>query len=226
MVTSNLPETLPFDPSEYAFPVSIHVNAVPMGFSSNHNQAFAMSTGQFFCVLNPDIRLLEDPFPALMACLKRADIGVAAPKIVDKLGEVADSARRFPTPLKILCKAFGGCKGSDYLVQGDKIFPDWVGGMFMLFPREVFGMLAGFNQRFFLYYEDVDLCARLRLQGYEVALCPEISVIHDARRDSHRKLRFLRWHLTSMLRYFCSLTFFKVHWLRLLKRSQSIENGK
>jgi hypothetical protein len=220
LLTLNLPETLPFGLTDFDFPVIVLENPQPKGFAANHNQAFVRSSGQFFCVLNPDVRLTDDPFPALLACLQSGVIGVAAPMVVDEQGKAEDSARRFPTPFKIICKVFGGCYGSDYDMKGEIIYPDWVGGMFMLFPRAVFEKLTGFNQRFHLYYEDVDLCARLRLQGYEVALCPVARVIHEARRDSHRNLKYLMWHLSSMVRFFCSVTFLTVFWRSLMKHSR------
>lgn len=219
LLTLNLPEELPFNTSVFSFPVIVHMNSAAKGFGSNHNQAFARSSGQFFCVMNPDIRLNNDPFGALLECLKNTSFGVAAPLVLNENDTPEDSARLFPTPLKILCKAVGGCKGGDYMVKDEVIFPDWVGGMFMLFRHEIFEKLGGFDQRYFLYYEDVDLCARLRLHGYTVALCPAASVIHHAQRSSHRSIKYLRWHLTSMLRFFCSPPFRKICWLRLTKRS-------
>ena len=56
--------------------------------------------------------------------------------------------------------------------------------------------------RYFLYYEDVDLCRRLRARGYEVRLVPSVSAVHYARRQSRRSLFHLRRHLASMLRFF------------------------
>lgn len=217
LLTLNLPEALPFNTGDFSFPVIVHANPAPKGFAENHNQAFAQSTGQFFCVMNPDIRLDDDPFQALLACLKDSSVGVAAPLVVGENGATEDSARRFPTPLKILFKALGGCKGGDYIVKDEAIFPDWVGGMFMLFRREVFENLGGFDRRYFLYYEDVDLCARLRLRGYEVALCPAAKVVHHAHRSSHRSIKYLKWHLVSMLRFFLSAPFLKICWRRPMK---------
>ena len=218
LLTLNLPEEFLFNPSDYSFQVFVHVNRLRKGFSANHNQAFTKSSGQFFCVMNPDIRLDGDPFGALLACLQNASIGVVAPLVVGETGVAEDSARRFPTPLKILCKAVGGGQGGDYLIKDDVIFPDWVGGMFMLFRREVFEKLGGFDDRYFLYYEDVDLCARLSLRGYAVALSPAAKVIHHAQRSSHRSIKYLKWHLASMVRFFCSPPFLKICWLRLTKK--------
>lgn len=217
ILTLNLPEDLLLTPSDYPFSITIIQNQHPLGFGANHNQAYAQATGLFFCAVNPDIRFNNDPFPALLSCLQNPSVGLVAPIVFGGNGEMEDSARRFPTPFKILCKVFGGCKGSDYAVESEIIFPDWLAGMFMLFPRDVFKRLGGFNQRYFLYYEDVDICARLRLQGYEVALCPAAKVIHYARRDSHRDIKFLKWHLTSMLHFFCSAVFFQVFWRKLIR---------
>lgn len=98
LVTVNIPETLPFDPAQFAFPIRVMRNATPRGFGTNHNAAFRESCGDFFCVLNPDIRIFQDPFPALLKCLQDPLAGVAAPLIVGPRGAVEDSARRFPTP--------------------------------------------------------------------------------------------------------------------------------
>jgi GT2 family glycosyltransferase len=217
LLTLNLEETLPFVKADFPFPVEIIRNAEPLGFSANHNRAFALSSGQFFCVMNPDVRLNKNPFPTLTDCLRDISVGLVAPLVVNQTGELEDSARRFPTPFKILCKVFGRCKGGDYAVRDGIVYPDWVGGMFMLFRHEVFAELGGFDTRYFLYYEDVDLCARLRLLGYEVALCPDAKVIHHAHRSSHSSLKFMKWHVASMARFFCSPPFLKILWRRLTK---------
>ncbi len=218
ILTLNLDEILPFADGDFTFALEVIRNKGPQGFAANHNQAFKQATGRFFVVMNPDIRFDGDPFPELISCLLDVSVGVVAPLVLGERGAMEDSARHFPTPLKILCKAAGGCKGSDYVVKDGTIFPDWVAGMFMMFRSEVFEELGGFDQRYFLYYEDVDLCARLRLLGYEVAMCPRAKVIHHARRHSHRNIKYLAWHLASMVRFFCSKPFRKICWTRLTKK--------
>jgi N-acetylglucosaminyl-diphospho-decaprenol L-rhamnosyltransferase len=215
LLTLNVAERLDIAVNDYSFPVFVHMNSAPNGFAANHNQAFMRSSGQFFCVLNPDIRLPENPFQPLLDKLQNDSVGVAAPLIAAKNGAVEDSARCFPTPFKILCKTFGRYNVSDYVIKKETIFPDWVGGMFMLFRSEVFEKLGGFDPRYFLYYEDVDICARLRLQGYEVVLCPQAKAIHDARRESHRSFKYFKWHLISMMNFFCSGVFLKIYWKKL-----------
>ncbi|MFZ2296162.1 MAG: glycosyltransferase family 2 protein [Polaromonas sp.] len=215
ILTLNLDEKLPFALDSFSYPIELIRNAAPMGFAANHNQAFTRASGRYFCVMNPDIRLSSNPFNALLACLEDSSVGVAAPLVLGVDSQVEDSARHFPGPLKILNKAFGSGDGPDYVINDLPILPDWVGGMFMLFPRSIFERLGGFDKRYFLYYEDVDICARLRLLGYKVLVCPQAKVTHHAQRSSHRSFKYLRWHLRSMARFFLS----PVYW-RLRSRPQ------
>ena len=201
LLTINVPEPLPFEPVDFGFPVKVIANRTPRGFAANHNAAFRQSSGRYFCVLNPDIRFELDPFPALCRALDDEKFGVAAPIVLSPAGAIEDSARKYPTLLSVARKAFARSQTPDYAI-GDRPFsPDWVAGMFMLFRREVFERAGGFDERYFLYYEDVDLCRRLKRLGYRVQLVPAARVVHDARRHSHGNLRHLMWHMASLLRY-------------------------
>jgi len=202
VLTINIEEPLPFDATRFKFPVAVIRNAVAQGFASNHNAAFELAQTDYFCVLNPDVRLARDPFPPLLEMLRDTSIGVVAPLVFDLAGKVEYSARKFPTPISILKKALSGSDNRDYEIGTLPVFPDWVGGMFLLFRSASFNAVSGFDERYFLYYEDVDICWRMRQRGIRAALVPAASVTHDARRRSHRDARYLVWHLTSMLRFF------------------------
>ena len=86
ILTLNLGEELPFSADGFSWPIKIVRNAVPRGFGANHNQAFKQATGKYFCVLNPDIRLVGDPFPTLVAYLKDPLLGVVAPLVLGANG--------------------------------------------------------------------------------------------------------------------------------------------
>jgi N-acetylglucosaminyl-diphospho-decaprenol L-rhamnosyltransferase len=202
ILTVNVPETLSFDAGSYPFPVKVINNAIRKGFGANHNAAFAVSRSDHFCVLNPDIRFEQDPFPVLLDGLSDPAVGVIAPLVLGPDGQIEDSARRFPTLTGVACKAFRGTRDPDYAIEQAPIRPDWVAGMFMLWRADMFRQIGGFDEGFFLYYEDVDACNRLRRAGFDVTLIPAARVTHYARRESHRNLRYLWWHLTSMLRFF------------------------
>lgn len=202
LLTLNIEENLPFDVAHFPFEIQVTRNRTCCGFAANHNAAFAMARGEYFCVVNPDIRLSGDPFPALISGLADISTGVAGPLVIGPMGQVEDSARHFPTLPSIARKVF--CRGGrpDYVIGCAPFYPDWIAGMFMLWRADVFRQIGGFDGGFFLYYEDVDACARLRRGGLRVILIPDAVVTHYARRASHRNLRYLRWHLVSMSRYF------------------------
>jgi hypothetical protein len=82
--------------------------------------------------------------------------------------------------------------------------------MFMVFRRDTYTLLGGFDQKFFLYYEDVDLCARMRLKGLRVVMIPGVQATHLARRSSHSSAAYSFMHIRSMIRFFTSMVFVKV----------------
>ncbi len=180
-------------------------NRMPLGFAANHNQAFTHCQETLFCVANADIRLPSDPFPGLMARMADPRVGLVAPLVLSPAGTVEDNARYFPTLGSLLRKAAGGSDGR-YPAQpspgAQPMEVDWVAGMFLLFRAEAFRDVGGFDDKFFLYYEDVDICARLWKAGWKVLLSPDITVVHDAQRASRRDPRYMAWHASSMTRYF------------------------
>ncbi len=202
ILTVNVPEEdgAAFDPVELGVAKVIR-NASPKGFAANHNAAFQFAESPYFCVLNPDIRLTRDPFAPLVEQLADPQVGAVGPAIVNRAGRMEDSARRFPTFWFIVRKAFGKLPPLDYEIAGTPVEPDWLAGMFLLFRTATFRELGGFDERYFLYYEDVDLCRRMKAAGYRVRLVPDIRVVHEARRESHRSLRYLLWHVRSLLRF-------------------------
>lgn len=204
VVTFNVPERIMFRYDKYPFEVCILENKKPKGFGANHNQAFRYCKTKYFCVMNPDINIIENPFLTLLSSINSSNIDIIAPLVVDSNGNVEDSARTFPTPWGLFKKAVGCYYDSIYNNKtNQKIgYPDWIAGMFMLIDANCFKTLSGFDESYFLYYEDVDLCLRAWRSGMTVALCNGVRVIHDASRESHRNLKFFMWHLKSVVLFF------------------------
>lgn len=209
LLTKNIPERLPFSVEDFPYPIRLVENVTPKGFSANHNAAFRLAKGEWFCVMNPDIRMPANPYPLLVEEIEQQHAAVIAPAVLSPAGQFEDSIRRFPTPFSLARKMLGRSDGRYSFAVGDVTFaPDWVGGMFMLFRAADYRRVGGFDEGFFLYYEDVDICARLWKTDRRVLACPKVQVIHDARRASRRNLRYMRWHMGSMARYLSK------HWLR------------
>ena len=204
ILTVNIPEDLDIATAGRLNPVTIVKNADPRGFAANHNAAFRSVHTPYFCVINPDVRLRSNPFPVLSSVLDDSRIGVVAPLVRNSFGRIENSARKFPTPKILARKALGLESELDPHVGTRMLEPDWVAGMFMLFRSDLYRTIDGFDEGYFLYYEDIHLCARLRVGGMRVVLEPRVEIIHDAQRASHRNLRHAWWHATSILRFFRS----------------------
>lgn len=173
----------------------------PRGFGQNHNTAFTLCTEPFFCVVNPDIVLPDDPFPELLRCIEDSSIGLVAPLVTTPAMKIENTARSLYTPPELIRQKIRA--------QNRGPHADWLAGMFMFFRSEAYRSIGGFDERYFLYIEDVDICTRLRLAGWGLTQCARSSVIHDARKQSHRSLKYTSWHIAGMLRYWASPTFWR-----------------
>ena len=205
IITVNIPE----DESAYQhlpYPTRIIRNATPQGFGANHNAAFEQSRGEWFVIVNPDIRLPSLDLHRLLAQMGDPKVGAIAPVVLNGAGEVEDSVRRFPTVAGLARRVLLKQRIPGYRWGQTPIEVDWTAGMFVVFRREAYAAIKGFDhRRFFMYFEDVDICKRLKADGWRVMLEPGVQVIHDAQRASRRSAKHFRWHLTSALRYFTGL---------------------
>ena len=202
VLTENTPDATPLAAGALSCPVERIANNRVKGFGANHNAAFKLCRTPWFCVVNPDIRLPADPFRALAASLGNGCGGVAGPLVHRPSGGVEDSARRFPTAASLLKKAFSDKRQPDYPVDRGAQEVDWVAGMFMLFRAGDFRSAGGFDEAYFLYYVDVDLCRRLGAARKSAIYEPSAEVLHAAQRESRRKPSLAMHHLRSALRFF------------------------
>ena len=201
ILTANLPEELPFDPNGLPYPVRVVWNSVPKGFGANHNAAFRQARSEYFCVCNPDVRVVPETFEPLLERLAQPEVALAAPRVLGPDGMVQDSARRDLTPGRVMTRWVGGRRHEYPPEESSPFEPDWVAGMFMMFRRDGFEAVTGFDERYHMYCEDADICRRIRRSGRRIVLVPEARVVHDARRTSHRSASFLMWHMRSLARY-------------------------
>ena len=213
IVTLNVPGE-PFD-GESAFPrlnLQVIRNESPKGFGANHNAAFTRCTTAWFAVLNPDLRLPDDPFADLFehARLHR-NLAALAPAVINSAGLPEDHVRPNLTPLSLWRRRRKVVESVD--VTRASRFPDtfyWLAGMFILFRSDAFRAVGGFDPGFFLYCEDYDVCARLYSAGHGLGVVPAARAVHDAQRDSHRSRKHLSWHLKSLARLWLSASFWRI----------------
>jgi N-acetylglucosaminyl-diphospho-decaprenol L-rhamnosyltransferase len=170
--------------------VKLVPNQTNLGFAAGNNLAAQSASGRYLLLLNPDAM----PAPGALArgiALMDAhpDVGMAGGELRNVRGEHEPSARMFPT-LRDEFFTMSGLAAkyplSRTMARLDRRWADpeieaavdWVPGAFVLLPRHVFQNMAGFDERFFMYYEEVDLCRRLHSAGYRVLYWPELKATH------------------------------------------------
>jgi GT2 family glycosyltransferase len=205
IVTLNRPEPTArqtWSAARWPFDLALIDNRQPAGFGANHNRAFRLDgergASGLFAVLNPDIGWQADPFTPMLARLAQApQAGLVYPVQQDGNGGLQDHERLAPTPARLWARWRPGGRPRE-LPAGAA--PEWVNAAFMLLRREAFASVGGFDEGYYMYCEDVDLCLRLQLAGWRLARADDAVVEHRARRASHRDARHLFWHLASLWR--------------------------
>lgn len=205
VVCNNSPqETIALESTD-DLPVTI-VTKDNVGFGAGINRAFAASTGDIIFIANPDVRVTSGALSAGAAQLAdHPDIGIVLPLLRYPEGSVQPSVRRFYT-WPVVFYARSPVRGvgvspqffRDYLYENidrsKRTDVDWGLGAAMFLRRADLDATGPFDERFFLYFEDVDLCYRTWSAGRRVVYCPQIECIHAHRRASRRALSAAGWH--------------------------------
>ncbi|MES2941326.1 MAG: glycosyltransferase [Pseudomonadota bacterium] len=200
VLTHNIPEPDLLAGRQWRFSVTRIQNQIPKGFGANNNQAFKQCRTPWFLILNPDIRLNSD---VLTPMLTQADArsGLLTPRILEPGKNEPEQHRAIITPLEIISR-----RRAAYVRPRT---PDWIPGLFMLFRSETYSQIQGFDERFFMYGEDFDICARTRLAGWHIQVMEDLLALHEAQRASHRSRQHLYWHITSLLKVWLSGSFWR-----------------
>jgi GT2 family glycosyltransferase len=165
------------------------------GFARAVNQGLAMTDGDLVLILNPDCRLLADTLDPLTTELTaHAQCAIVAPQVLNEDGSIQGNARGDPNLLTgffgrstLLTRVFPGSSLAQRNVHRESSAGpavsrevEWVSGACMLARRVALNLVDGFDERYFLYWEDADLCRRLRSRGFSIRHVPEAHVVHAA----------------------------------------------
>ncbi|HEX9343537.1 MAG TPA: glycosyltransferase family 2 protein, partial [Actinomycetota bacterium] len=190
-------------------------NHANLGYSRAVNLGMASTGASWILVANPDTRLEPGALARLVAC-GEADprIGCVGPRLRNPDGTDYPTGRRFPSLLMGALHALLAPAWPDnpatrryHLTELDRTHPvgvDWVSGACMLVRRSAFAAAGGFDESYFMYFEDMDLCLRLARGGWRVVFEPRAAVHHtvggSTRSAPYRKV----WnHHRSALRFYC-----------------------
>jgi GT2 family glycosyltransferase len=170
--------------------VRLIANIENRGFAAANNQAFRLARGEYIVLLNPDAFVKSGAIDAATAFMARTpQCGISGGRLVDPDGRLDPSARRFPTWMAKLFTLTG--MSSRY--PSSPVFNrhdfggfghnrsqrvDWVPGTFVVLRTRMLAEIGFFDERFFIYYEETDLCRRARQNGWEVYFIPDAEVVH------------------------------------------------
>ena len=194
-------------------------NASNVGFGRGVNQAVALSKAPLILLVNPDCRLVPGALGRLRSVLSgEPACAVVGPCILDPDGGVQGSARGDPDMLTGIFGRTAALRAvvpflpvarrnvvAEEAVRGgaQSVVVDWLSGACALMRRDAFLDAGGFDERFFLYWEDADLCRRLRGRGYHVRYVPGATAVHQVGRSSRtaRRSAIRAFHASAYLYY-------------------------
>lgn len=181
-----------------AFPqVRLVRNSENVGFARGVNQAIRHCPADRILIMNPDCQLMPESLPPLMAVLDDDPrCAIVAPRVLDPDGSPQGNARGDPDMLTGL---FGRSSALQRTLSGLDVARrnviarsaedasttvDWVSGACMLARRDAVVSVGGFDERYFMYWEDADLCRRLRERGHTIRFAPAASAVHRVGQSS------------------------------------------
>ena len=181
-----------------------------LGFGKGHNQVLSVINSDYHAIVNPDIELTEDAFSPIIQYLNdNSQAGMCIPNLVDANGIRQLVYRKevtvFDMFIRMFCKGLFSKRIADHTLQNmdyTKPFQVPFGqGSFLVIRTELFKALNGFDDGFFMYLEDADLCKRVN-QVSKLMYFPDATVIHKWEQGSHRNKTLFKYHVNSMKYYF------------------------
>tara|TARA_R110002012_G_scaffold66614_1_gene174113 strand:- start:196684 stop:197526 length:843 start_codon:yes stop_codon:yes gene_type:complete len=184
------------------------------GFGTGHNVAIdrALDLSDYHVVLNSDIKFSSKILLMMRNyMIKNRDVGLLAPKILNFDGSLQYSAKLLPSPVNLIVRRFIPVnfiqQKLDYRYEFrfwsfDKIVNvPYVMGCFMFMSTKALKKVGGFDERFFMYPEDIDLTRRIH-QYFKTLYFPGAEIYHKHGKGSYKNLKLLYYHTTSMIKYF------------------------
>jgi N-acetylglucosaminyl-diphospho-decaprenol L-rhamnosyltransferase len=212
--------------AEYAearFPGVRTIGCENHGFGHANNRALETADARYVLLLNPDTEFLSGSLSDLIAALdRRPEVGLAGVRQVDSEGSLAPSIRRFPSAKNMIAEAFGvervpgvrrvlGEREMDPRCYDRETPCDWTSGSFMMVRFAAIESSGGFDERFFLFSEETDLCWRLKQAGWEIMHMPCVTIRHDEgerwsssqleAQAAYARMQFARKHFSRVAEY-------------------------
>jgi GT2 family glycosyltransferase len=199
-----------------SFPLEYIYNGRNLGYGAAHNIAIqrAINVSKYHLILNPDVEFEPTVLNRLTKFMEQHhDIGLIMPKVLYLNGDMQHLCKMLPSPTDLFMRRF---VPGPFKFLFKKILDKYelrnkdynsimetpnLSGCFMFIRTSVFSKIGVFDERYFLYLEDTDLCRRISEQ-YRTVYYPGVSIIHGYSKASYKNFKLMKLHLTSSIKYF------------------------
>ena len=189
-------------------------NGERAGYGANHNINLERAAGRYFVIMNSDMTVKEDIFLRLFEYMEsNADVGICSTKVLNEDGSIQGLNKRRPTALDLLLRRFSFPFGKTWISQRMQYYEmrdvgyeheydvPFLSGAFMFCRTSALRTFGGFDESFFLYFEDVDLCRQMQ-QNMRTTYFPGSAVTHLWQRSAHKNWVYTKYFVKSAWRYF------------------------
>tara|TARA_R110001632_G_scaffold101693_1_gene209575 strand:- start:1956 stop:2735 length:780 start_codon:yes stop_codon:yes gene_type:complete len=186
-----------------------------LGFGRGHNLVLEKikHESDYHLVLNPDVVFEPEVIDTLVIQLKKdSSLSMIAPKVLFPDGKFQHSCRRYPKISEMFFRRFSVIKNLSKSIVNKGIYKDknldnpfyaeYLTGCFHLYKTEDFLEIGGFDNRYFLYMEDIDICKKIDAKGTRKMYFPEVEITHVLKQGSSKDYKLFFRHTTSMIKYF------------------------
>lgn len=194
----------------------IHTKGLNLGYGKGNNLALEIAEdSEYFLILNPDLFIINDALEKLIQFMdKIPDIGICIPKVLNEDGSIQYLNKRHPAILPLFVRRFIP-KKIQFLFQKsldeyemkdfnyeENFEVPFISGAFMLTRKKILMELGGFDNRYFMYFEDADLSKKFQHAGFKTMYFSKAEVIHVWKRGAHKNKKLALIFVLSMIKYF------------------------
>lgn len=195
-------QKLKVNSQNYSSKVKIIQNDKNCGFSKGNNIGARAARGEYLVFLNSDTEMQDKGLTGMVEFLKNhKTVGILGGRLRNMNGSLQKSAGTFYTLSNVFLMLLGGERSGMLRKSPSRIMQvDWVSGAFMMMRKELFEKLRGFDENFFMYVEDMEICFRAKKLGFSTYFYPNVNVLHKELGSSNRAFAIL--HIYEGLLYF------------------------
>lgn len=175
-----------------------------LGFGKGHNLAFKnlKEKSDIHMIINPDVYFYSDEISSFLNWFyEQKEISLSTTKVCYPDGENQNIIRNIPTVIDLIKRKLKIDSGELYIEDNCIKEVPFAHGCFFIFKTEVFEKLGGFDERFFMYMEDLDIFIRAKKYGKTV-INTNYKIYHEYRKGSSKSLKLLFWHISSAIKFF------------------------